>query len=239
MHQIRRITDESAASIARVAERGGYGRSRQDRGEATRELLLLSAARLFDEHGYAGTSISDISRKSGLTSGAVYFHYASKENLARAVVEEHFAAWPPLIERLARSAAPALDKIIELSFEVARAFRDDILVRAGSRLWTERKAINAPLPVPFVGWIETVAALLEQARDQGDVAPHVDSGTAASVLVCAFFGTHTVSDALDGRSRIEEHVANLWLLFLPGLRPSAVPADLVRRARGRLEAVDA
>ena len=211
----------------------------QDRGEATRELLLLSAARLFDERGYAGTSISDISRRSGLTSGAVYFHYSSKENLARAVVEEHFAAWPPLIDRLARSAAPALDKIIHLSFEVARAFRDDILVRAGSRLWTERKAIDAQLPVPFVGWIDTVSALLEQARGQGDVAPHVDSGIAASVLVCAFFGTHTVSDALDGRTRIEEHVANLWLLFLPGLQPNAAPTDLVRRARGRLEAVDA
>lgn len=230
---IRHIPDESAANIARVAERGGYGRSVRDRSEATRELLLLSAARLFDEHGYAGTSISDISRKSGLTSGAVYFHYSSKENLARAVVEEHFAAWPPLIERLSRSGAPALDKLVQLSFDVARAFRDDILVRAGSRLWTERKGINAQLPVPFVGWIETVAGLLEQAREQGDVAPHLDCAVAAGVLVCAFFGTHTVSDALDGRTRIEQHVANLWLLFLPGLRSDTAPTDLVRRALAR------
>ena len=213
----------------------------QERADATRDLLLRSAAHLFDEHGYAGTSISDISRKSGLTSGAVYFHYTGKEDLARAVIEEHFASWPPLIERLARSAAPALEQIIRLSFEVARAFRDDILVRAGARLWTERKAINAPLPPPFVGWISTLAALLGRARVEGDVAAHVDPDTAASVLVCAFFGTHTVSDALDGRTRIEQHVADLWLLFLPGLQSTArldpSPAELVQRVRGRLDQV--
>jgi AcrR family transcriptional regulator len=209
----------------------------QERAEATRELILRTAAQAFDEHGYAGTSISDISRRSGLTSGAVYFHYSSKDNLARAVVEEHFASWPPLIDRLARSAAPALDKLIQLSFEVAGAFRDDIAVRAGSRLWTERKSINAPLPVPFVGWIDTVAGLLEQAVAQGDVTPHADCAVAAGVLVCAFFGTHTVSDAVDGRAGIERRVADLWLCFLPGLQPGCSPADLVRRAGGRLDAV--
>ncbi|HEV2638079.1 MAG TPA: ScbR family autoregulator-binding transcription factor [Actinocrinis sp.] len=222
-----------------MAQRGGTGQTMQERAEATRELLLRSAAHLFEQHGFAGTSISDISRRSGLTSGAVYFHYANKENLAVAVVEEHFAGWPPLIGRIAASPAPALDKLVFLGFEVARAFRDDILVRAGSRLWTERKAIRAPLPVPFVGWIDTVQALLEQGRDQGDVAPDVDCAAAASVLVCAFFGTHTVSDALDGRARIEQRVADLWLLFLPALRPRTAPADLVRRARDRTGTVRA
>lgn len=209
----------------------------QERGEATRELLLRTAAYAFDELGYAGTSISDISRRSGLTSGAVYFHYSSKDNLARAVVEEHFAAWAPMIDRLARSTAPALDRLIQLSFEVGRAFRDDIVVRAGSRLWTERRAINAPLPVPFVGWIDTVTGLLEQASAQGDLGPGVDCAAAAGVLVCAFFGTHTVSDALDGRAGIERRVGDLWLCFLPGLQPGCSPAELVRRAGGRLDAV--
>jgi len=206
----------------------------RERAEVTRHSLLQAAAHLFDQHGYAGTSISDISRRSGLTSGAVYFHYSSKENLARAVVEEHFASWPPLIARISHSAAPALEKVIYLSFEVAKAFRDDILVRAGARLWTERKTINVPLPPPFVGWINTLAALLSQAQDEGDVAPHVDPHASATVLVCAFFGTHTVSDALDDRTLIEEHVANLWLLFLPGLQHYAEPAELILRARGCL-----
>ncbi|MYW18871.1 TetR family transcriptional regulator, partial [Streptomyces sp. SID2955] len=181
--------------------------------ESTRRALLETAAQLFDERGYAGTSISDISALSGRTSGAIYFHYASKEKLALAVVEEHFASWPRMIEAHRRSGRSALEKLVALSFTVARAFRDDVVVRAGSRLWMERKAIAAPLPTPFVGWIDVVAELLTEARAAGELACAVDPVTAAHSVVCSFFGLHTVSDALDGREQIEHRLRELWLLL--------------------------
>ncbi|WP_245881564.1 ScbR family autoregulator-binding transcription factor, partial [Streptomyces milbemycinicus] len=171
----------------------------QERAEQTRRTLLEAAASLFDERGYAGTSISDIAARSGHTSGAIYFHYASKEKLALAVVEGHFATWPPLIEQYTATDTPALERLVRLSFAVARAFRDDIVVRAGARLWTERTLIAAPLPPPFVGWIDAVTEMLERAHAEGDLAPHIDPERAARTVVCAFFGVHTVSEALDRR----------------------------------------
>ncbi|MEU3826997.1 ScbR family autoregulator-binding transcription factor [Streptomyces sp. NPDC029080] len=198
--------------------------------ESTRRALLETAAQLFDERGYAGTSISDISALSGRTSGAIYFHYASKEKLALAVVEEHFASWPRMIEAHRRSGRSALEKLVALSFTVARAFRDDVVVRAGSRLWMERKAIAAPLPTPFVGWIDVVAELLTEARAAGELACAVDPVTAAHSVVCSFFGLHTVSDALDGREQIEHRLRELWLLLLGALQASPEPAALLERA---------
>ena len=201
-----------------------------DGGEATRLALLESAAALFDTHGYAGTSVTAVARGAGVTSGALYFHFGGKENLALAVVEEHFAAWPPIIERVLALPGSALEHIVLLSFEVARAFRDDVLVRAGSRLWTERKGIDVAMPQPFVGWIETMAGMLAQARLEGGIGAGVDPASAASVLVCAFFGTHIVSDALDGRAEIEERVTQLWLHFMPALRPALEPSDVLERS---------
>jgi AcrR family transcriptional regulator len=203
-----------------------------DGGEATRLALLESAALLFDEYGYAGTSVSAVARGAGLTSGALYFHFGGKENLALAVVEEHFACWPSIIERVLVLPGTALEHIVLLSFEVARAFRDDVMVRAGSRLWTERKGINVAMPRPFVGWIETMAGMLARARLEGCIGAGVDPEPAASVLVCAFFGTHIVSDALDGREEIEDRVTQLWLHFMPALRPSLDPAAILERAHG-------
>ena len=83
----------------------------QIRAKTTRRFLLEAAAALFDERGYAGTSISDISAHSGRTSGAIYFHFASKEKLALAIVEEHFATWPQLINRYRKPGLPALEKL--------------------------------------------------------------------------------------------------------------------------------
>ncbi|WSS24537.1 TetR/AcrR family transcriptional regulator [Streptomyces sp. NBC_01190] len=204
----------------------------QVRAKTTRRFLLEAAATLFDERGYAATSISDISALSGRTSGAIYFHFANKEKLALAVVEAHFETWPGLVETVRAGDRPALEKLVSLSFTVARAFRDDVVVRAGSRLWMERKAIDEPLPVPFVGWITTVAALLEDARAAGELAAGVDPEKAALSVVYAFFGLHTVSDALDGRSRIEEQLRDMWLVLLVALqRAPADPAALLDRVR--------
>ncbi|WP_329129035.1 TetR/AcrR family transcriptional regulator [Streptomyces sp. NBC_01476] len=201
----------------------------QVRAETTRGFLVEAAAKLFDERGYAGTSISDISALSGRTSGAIYFHFAGKEKLALAVVEAHFAAWPTLIGDARAEDRPALEKLVELSFTVARAFRDDVIVRAGSRLWMERKAIDAQLPTPFIGWIEVVTELLEEAARRGELATGVDPVIAAPGIVYAFFGLHTVSDALDGRDRIEERLHDLWLLLLVALQETPDPASLLAR----------
>ncbi|KUJ65091.1 TetR family transcriptional regulator [Streptomyces albus subsp. albus] len=203
----------------------------QERAEATRRALLEAAAHLFYERGYAGTSINDISELSGRTSGAIYFHYTSKEQLALAVVEAHFATWPGVIARHETARTPALERLVRLSFAVAREFRDDIVVRAGARLWAERKGIAVTMPPPFTDWIETVEGMLAQARDEGDLAPDSDPRRDAHSLVAAFFGLHTVSDALDSRLLIEDRLANLWLLLLPGLQARPEPHSLLARAR--------
>jgi AcrR family transcriptional regulator len=57
--------------------------------EQTRSELLSAAARVFALEGYDGASISDITSEAGLSSGAVYTHYASKAELFVAVLRAH------------------------------------------------------------------------------------------------------------------------------------------------------
>jgi AcrR family transcriptional regulator len=49
---------------------------------------MVAARRLFTEQGYAGTNREEIAAAAGVTRGALYHHFASKEALFRAVVEE-------------------------------------------------------------------------------------------------------------------------------------------------------
>nr|WP_078901759.1 ScbR family autoregulator-binding transcription factor [Actinacidiphila yeochonensis] len=202
----------------------------QERAEATRRFLVEAAAELFEERGYAGTSISDISARSGRTSGAIYFHFANKERLALAVVEATLGTWPEMIAGVRAARGSALEKLVALSFSVARAFRDDVVVRAGSRLWMERKAIDAPVPGPFGAWTDTVAELLREAAAEGELAADVAPEAAALTVVYAFFGLHTISDALDGRALIEKRLRDMWLLLLRALQADPDPAGVLGRA---------
>lgn len=65
------------------------GRKAGVKVEQTRSELLEAAARVFALKGYEGAKISDITSEAGLSSGAVYSHYASKAELFVAAVKEH------------------------------------------------------------------------------------------------------------------------------------------------------
>lgn len=49
--------------------------------EITRETILKESARLFNTHGYKATSLSNITDATGLTKGAIYRHFTSKDVL--------------------------------------------------------------------------------------------------------------------------------------------------------------
>jgi TetR/AcrR family transcriptional repressor of nem operon len=77
------------------------------KGEATRERILGAAEALILEKGYAGMSLDDLLRETGLTKGAFFHHFKGKADLARAVVERYaekdfelFREWSERADRL-------------------------------------------------------------------------------------------------------------------------------------------
>jgi AcrR family transcriptional regulator len=70
--------------------RGEFDRSA--RKAATRARLLQAAARVYAAHGFAGATLDDVAEEAGLTKGAVYGHFGSKDNLLVALMEEYLAA---------------------------------------------------------------------------------------------------------------------------------------------------
>jgi AcrR family transcriptional regulator len=77
----------SEANAARKLSR------REELGVESRRKIVDAAAALMAERGFAGTSIAAVSKRSGLPSGSIYWHFESKEALLGAVVEEGARRW--------------------------------------------------------------------------------------------------------------------------------------------------
>lgn len=54
---------------------------RHEQAENSKKRLMVAASRLFLQNGYQGVSINDICRDAGLTKGAFYYHFTSKDEL--------------------------------------------------------------------------------------------------------------------------------------------------------------
>ena len=60
---------------------------RRELGEASRQTILDTAARLMAERGYDGTSLSVLVKESGFPASSIYWHFSSKEGVLAAVME--------------------------------------------------------------------------------------------------------------------------------------------------------
>ncbi len=81
-------------------------RSQEERRDATRRALIAAARRQFAENGYAATNTPAIAAEAGVTRGALYHHFADKQALFEAVVEEEHA----LLALAINAAAEAEDE---------------------------------------------------------------------------------------------------------------------------------
>ena len=63
------------------------GERRASKGERTRRRIVGHATMLIYANGYARTTIDDVIRAAGVTKGSFYFHFKSKEELGRTVIE--------------------------------------------------------------------------------------------------------------------------------------------------------
>ena len=91
----------------------------------TRERIEAAALRLFAARGVAGTSMRDIAHEVGVTEGAIYRHFASKDDLARALFLSRYGALARGVEAIRAERADFDGRLEGLVRLFARAFDDD------------------------------------------------------------------------------------------------------------------
>ncbi|MGW3426094.1 ScbR family autoregulator-binding transcription factor [Streptomyces phaeochromogenes] len=201
-----------------VARHGRSPELRQERAVQTRMQILDAAAQIFDERGYGGTSVKDVADRVGMTKGAVYFHYPTKEALTVAVVEAHYDRWPVLLEAVQNEGLGPLDTVVELLDRTARAFQGDVVVQGAARLQMEQPLPEGVLPQPYVGWISLLEQLLAEAEEAGELRAGVSPAAAARTLVSTFFGTQHISARLSRRADLAQRWGEARDLLFAALR---------------------
>ncbi|MEV7996814.1 ScbR family autoregulator-binding transcription factor [Streptomyces sp. NPDC086077] len=191
-------------------------RARQERAEITRQAILDGAATAFDATGFGGTSLSDVAQQAGVTKGALYFHFASKEALARALVDEQFQS----TDLIAGELMPGVQTVIDMGHRLAHGLRTDVRLRAGIRLVVEFGSFVDPDPTPYNSWISIVRDCLAPAQGRGDLFPEINVTDLATFVCGSFTGLQLTSYVRTGRDDLHERVTDMFRYLLPGIVPA-------------------
>ena len=154
------------------------------RGEATRAQLVVIATRLFADHGYEGTSIEAVLREAGVSRGSLYHHFAGKEALYEAVVEDVETKVGMQTLAAAGDATGPVDALRRGFIEWIKLASDPVVQRI--------LLIDAPSVLGWQEWrameerhaLGLIRAVLQEVANQGNMRPEL-VGTLAHVLLAS------------------------------------------------------
>jgi AcrR family transcriptional regulator len=161
--------------------------------EARREQILEAAIECFAHNGFHRTTMQDIMREAGLSVGAPYRYFKSKEQMIEAIAAERHARDREIIlEAGAKEDIPKVLRTLIDRFEQALLDpRDRKGRRMAMQLWTEalrnprilktvRKGVDEPRRM--------LAAIVTRARDNDEMPKDIDPDAMARVLIAMFQG---------------------------------------------------
>ena len=151
-----------------------------EKSERSRAQILEAALDLFSRQGYRGTSIRDISKAAGVSTGSVYHHFCDKEELFDTLLSQYWSAIEspdfPFNRALASGAFP--DRLEEL----AAAAEESV------RLWERHVALiyvdvvemqGTHIQRFYAGMADRFAAFLRHYRAQDDFETRLAPGVSA------------------------------------------------------------
>ncbi|MER7026899.1 MULTISPECIES: ScbR family autoregulator-binding transcription factor [Streptomyces] len=196
----------------------------------TRRAVLEAAAQVMGVRGYEAATMAEIIQRAGVTKGALYFHFSSKHELARAVIMEQTLHFDQKV------SASRLQDAIDFTHQLAVALRDDALLQAGTRIALETTFSEEPL-VPYQAWIDLLVKIFTDAREIGELLPGISLEAAAEFFVASYFGVQLFSLAASDRVDLPERVTTLWKHTLPGIATPGALSHLEPRGSDARTAV--
>ncbi|MGY5128969.1 ScbR family autoregulator-binding transcription factor [Streptomyces nigrescens] len=193
--------------------------AQQDRAIRTRRVILEAAASVFDEQGYDRATIAEVLERAGVTKGALYFHFASKEQLALAVLEEQ------VVDIAVEPQKIKLQEFVDSGQVLAFRLRSDPIQRGAARLAVEQGSNHLDRKQSMLSWTRFVEGLLNDARDRGEIMESIVVRETAELFVGAFAGLQMMSQALTNQADLSRRLTVFFEHTLPSI---AVPAILAK-----------
>jgi len=152
--------------------------------ESTRERILSSAATLFAEHGFEGSSMPAIARSSGITAGAIYKHFKSKGELLLEVVKRSFESTPLFIQNATTGASGELPRLASVYTEPELKLVRQLSIEVHAAASRDR-GVRRVLAISDEAAIRHIGDAISMAQHDGKLDPKLNPDFAAR-LFCIF-----------------------------------------------------
>ncbi|MCH9661339.1 MAG: TetR/AcrR family transcriptional regulator [Bacteroidetes bacterium] len=183
--------------------------------ETTKNIILKESGNLFNTQGYKATSISDITKATGLTKGAIYRHFDSKSDLEQEALR---SLGKLMFTELGTSIREAINfqAKMEAIFSFFEDYMNTPLYEGGCPLMNaaiEADDTNTALRQQAYNMLAQLKASVEKLIDNGikneQVQPEVSARFYSTIFIATLEGGIMMSKLERNKNAIETTIAHL------------------------------
>jgi len=193
----------------------------QEYQESRRSQIIEAAVRCISKKGFHQTSMQDIVAESGLSPGAIYLYFKSKEEIIKTIADLRHARERKVISEafLSKDRRTALNRLVESFFNALADTEERTERSIGVQLWGEALCNPTVREIVRQGMEETRTAFVDALtafQKRGKLSPDLSVDAMARAMIAQFHG-FVLQIALDDELDIEEYVKVIrsWI-FGPG-----------------------
>ena len=185
----------------------------QARSETTRQKILNAAIGLFSEVGYAAAGLGEIIERAGMTKGALYHHFDSKEALATAIIEQGADLTRDAFHHVCESSSPALENMIHGVFVVTDLIVSDKTACTAEQLTRGLAEFNSVASQVWSSRLDAIATQASLASAEGDLREGLDPHVVSESILNAMLGAQLLTTTAGGNDHTTRLTRSLELLL--------------------------
>jgi TetR/AcrR family transcriptional repressor of nem operon len=169
------------------------------KGEETKVKILQQAAELFNQQGYAGSSISDIMRVTGLQKGGIYNHFKSKDDLALQAFDYAIACVSQRTRSVLRIKRHAVERL-QAIIGVFSSYLDNPPIRGGCPLLNTavesddaHPALRERAQQGMNSWRQLICLIIDKGIERGEIRSDVNPDEVATIMIATLEGAMMMS----------------------------------------------
>ena len=190
----------------------------------TRVRIIHQAAELFNQKGYAGSSIADIMQATGLKKGGIYNHFKSKDELALEAFDYASNLLSQRIWSVVKTKRNAIERLEALVSSYLIYIDDPPIVGGCPILNTAIETDDTDSPLrdrtltAINSWRSLIVRIIQKGIKKQEVRSTVEPDTVATIIICTIEGAIMMSQLEKNPIHLERAVAHLQSYIQSSLR---------------------
>jgi TetR/AcrR family transcriptional regulator, transcriptional repressor for nem operon len=169
------------------------------KGERTRDHILAQSAAVFNQHGYAATSMSDLMLATKLEKGGIYNHFASKEQLALEAFDYAVALIEQRYEAALEKRKTTIDRLNAVMDVFLEFIHDPVLpggcpvLNAAVEADDSNESLRQRTRLVLTGWKTRIQGIIELGIAKGELQTGTDAAKLSTIMLATLEGAVMMS----------------------------------------------